>query len=328
MLVENDNNVNSTQDLPKSMKPKLSPVTFQELIRFKEELLKELREYKSNTTKNVYNEFNKYSELIEKVNTKMSYLQQEKSAFYLKSEFIQEKCNILENISIIQSELKNQIRLNEVQMQMIKKDLEDSLYRYDKAIVDNLQVPGLVGNSCRFPNLKEYILSNKEELSNIMILNKQTSMEFNSFKKRTDTAISQINDRIKSQEYKLLNILNTKYNELKEKYDGLYLALDGKIHDLSSKINIEIVEKNKETDEIKKLIYDNKKSLIENDEILKEEFIIEVESLKKSIQKVGKNIINLSKLLSGKNNGLNKQLVINNFNNMMKNLYKEINMIK
>lgn len=326
MSEEIPNLINSAQNLDKTIKPKLlSSVTFQELIQFKEELLKELRDYKSKTTHNVNMEFEKYSQLIEKVNNKMDFIQQEKSSFFLKSEFIEEKNNIFSNISNVKSELKKIITLNETQIKTIQKDLEDSNCRYDKAIVDNLQVPGLVGSGCRFLNLKLYILSNKEELNNAVNLSHQTSMDYKSFKKKTENYISQINEKIKSQDYNLSNRISSKFNELQEKFDGLYKALNEKINSLSNKLNSEIIEINKENEKIHKLISENKKTMKERNEILKDEIIIEIEEMKTKFHKIKKNIVNLTSLLAGKNKGLNKQMVINNFNNMMKNLYKEFN---
>ena len=199
-MSENKLNFNSTQNFPSDIKPKLSSITFQDLIDFKEELLKDLRQYKSKITNNINNEFEKYSQLIEKTNNKMDFIEKEKSTFLLKSEFTQEKNNILFEISIQQAEIKKQIDFNQVQIKNNSKEIEESTYRYDKAIIDNLKIPGLIGSACRFPNLKEYILSNRDEISNSIILNKKTSMEFKSFKKKVEMAINQINEKIKGQE--------------------------------------------------------------------------------------------------------------------------------
>ena len=316
---------NSAQDLPHNIKPKLSSITFQDLMSFKEELLKELREYKSKTTKNINYEFEKYTQLIEKTNNKMDFIEKEKSTFLLKSEFTQEKNNILLEISVQQAEIKKQIALNEVQIKNNSKEIQDSIYRYDKAIIENLNVPGLVGSACRFPNLKEYILSNKDEISNAVIANKKTSIEFKSFKKKMEISINQINEQIKGLEYRISNLVKSKFNELKEKFDSLYEALNGKITDESIKLNTEIDEKNIAIENINAIVSENKKKLLENDALLKEELIKEIEIIKKSFHKIKKNIVNLTNLLMGKNNGLNKQMVINNFNNMMKGLYKEFN---
>ena len=92
MSEENKKFVNSTNNLP-NPKSKMNPISFQDLISFKEELLKGLREYKSKTTNNINIEFEKYVLLIEKTNNKMNFIEKEKSTFLLKSEFVQEKKN-------------------------------------------------------------------------------------------------------------------------------------------------------------------------------------------------------------------------------------------
>ena len=320
--------INSTHNPPQEMKNKLTPITFQDLMSFKEELLKDLREYKSKTTKNVNNEFDKYKELIEKANIKMDFIEKEKSLFILKSEFTQEKNNIFSEISNKESEINKKIMLNEVQINSCQKDIEDSIYRYDKAIIDNLQVPGLIGNSCRFPNLKEYILTNKDELNNCLMINNKNSISFKSYKKKNDMDISQINEKIKSQEYKLSNLIHSKFNETKDRFEGLYEALDEKINNLSNVVNLDTNQKNKEIEKINNLINENSKQANQKNDNLKEELISEIEDLKTKFHKIKKNIVNLSGLLMGKNNGLNKQMVINNFNNMMKNLFKDLNIDK
>ena len=40
----------------------------------------------------------------------------------------------------------------------VAKDLKDSIYKFDKIYLDNLHLPGVVGDSnCRFKNFKEFI---------------------------------------------------------------------------------------------------------------------------------------------------------------------------
>ena len=315
----------STQEIPKPNQLQSSPssITIHDLISFKEDLLKDLRQYKSKTTTNINSEFDKYLVLIEKTNNKMDFIEKEKSTFVQKADYTQDKNNIYLEISNSNTELKKQIMVEDVQITTIKKDIEEIIYKYDKTIIDNLQIPGLVGNSCRFPNLKEYILSNKDDMTKAIMVNKQTSMEFKSFKKKIEVAINQINEKIKSQEYKYLNLLNSKFNELKTKFDGLYEALDDKINNIKTQVAIEKNEKNKEIEKIDKLIVENKKKMNEKNEIIKEEFFTQVEDIKKSVLKIKKNITNLTNLLTGKNNGMNKKAVINNFNHMMNKFYKE-----
>ena len=319
--------INSSKTIPQDIKPKIGAITFQDLISFKEEFLKELREYKSKTTKNIDNEFDKYKVLIEKANIKMDYIEKEKASFLLKSEFVEEKNNIYSEISTKETELKKKLMLNEVQVTSCQKELENSIYKYDKAIIENLQVPGLVGNSCRFPNLKEYILTNKDELSICLNNNSKTAIEVKSFKKKTDMNITQINEKIKAQEYRLTNATFSKFNELKNHIQSIYEALDQKISHLTNIVDLEKTENVKEFENIKKTIKENNQKTIDNHESLKVQFTNEIEEINTKFHKIKKNIVNLSALLKGKKKGLKKK-IMNNFNNMVKDLNTELNLNK
>ena len=318
----------SEHNISHQLNQKITPVTIKDLIIFKDELLKELHYLKLNITNNINNEFLKYTELVENINKKIDNFEKEKLSFILKSEFIYEKDNIFSLISNKEEELKKKLMLTDAQISTCQKDLEKSTYRYDKTIVDNLYVPGLIGNACRFPNLKEYILYNKDELSSTIIINKQISMDFKSFKKKTEMNMKQINDIIKQQEIKLSNLMNSKIFGVVEKYDGLYDALNEKINNLDKYINSKVEYISKEEKKLNNLVDENKKAIIDDNEIFKEDITTQMSEINNHFQKIKKSILSLANLLIGKNNAQNKQMIINSFNNMMMSLFKELNIEK
>jgi len=316
--------IKSNNNMTGSLKPKLPQISYQDLIKFKEELLKELRDYKYQTTLNINNEFHKYEKLIENKNVITDFIEKEKLSLLSKSEFSIEKNNILSQISNKEQEIQNKLVVTEVQLNSYKRDVEKSIYRYDKIIVENLQIPGLVGNACKYPNLKEYILANKEELNNSSMISKQASMELKSFKKKTEMNISIINEKISDQKYKLLNLINSKFNEVNEKFEGLYTALSEKINNMDN-VNNENENLNQEIKKLNDLIFENKNKIIEENNISKGELLTEIDEIKKKFEKTNKNIINLANLLMGKNNKQNKKAIIDNFNDMNMDLFKDIN---
>ena len=303
--------------MTESIKPKLPQISYQDLIKFKEELLKELRDYKYQTTLNINNEFHKFEKLIENKNVITNFIEKEKLSLLSKSEFSNEKNIILSQISNKEEEIRNKLIVIDAKLNNYKRDVEESIYRYDKIIVENLQVPGLVGKACKYPNLKEYILANKEELNNSSMNSKQVSMELKSFKKKTEMNISIMNEKISEQKYKLLNLINSKFNEVSEKFEGLYTALNEKIDNMDHGVNNENDILNKE---IKKL-----NEIIEENNISKKELLTEIDEIKKKFDKIRKNIINLANLLTGKNNKQNRKSIIDHFNNMTMDLFKDIN---
>ena len=317
--------IKSSNNMTESLKPKLPQMSYQDLIKFKEELLKELHDYKYQTTLNINNEFHKFEKLIENKNTITDFIEKEKLSLLSKLEFSNEKNIIFSEISNKEQEIINKLVVTDAKLNTYKRDVEESIYRYDKIIIDNLQIPGLVGNACKFPNLKEYILTNKDELNSLSMISKQTSMEFKSFKKKTEMNISFINEKISEQKYKLMNLVNSKFHEVSEKFEGLYTALNEKIDNMDNGINFETEILNKEIKKLNDLIFENKKKIIEENNVSKEELLTEIDEIKKKFYKIKKTIINLAYLLMGKNNKQNKKIIIDNFIYMMKDLYKDIN---
>jgi hypothetical protein len=51
----------------------------------------------------------------------------------------------------------DQINSHELRIANVTKSLQTSCYKYDKIFLDNLQIPGTIGDYCRFKNMKEYI---------------------------------------------------------------------------------------------------------------------------------------------------------------------------
>ena len=111
--------------------------------------------------------------------------------------------------------------------------------------------------------------------------------------------------------------INSKFNELSEKFEGLYTALNEKIDNMDHGVNNENDILNKE---IKKL-----NEIIEENNISKKELLTEIDEIKKKFDKIRKNIINLANLLTGKNNKQNRKSIIDHFNNMTMDLFKDIN---
>ena len=68
----------------------------------------------------------------------------------------------------INNKLDEKISTLGAKINMVKKDLSDACFRYDKIIIDNLKVTGLIGEGCTFTNLKnfiEFIYKNITEIS-------------------------------------------------------------------------------------------------------------------------------------------------------------------
>ena len=298
-------------------------VTFQDLIIFKEDILKELRNYKLKISNSVNIEFEKYVDLLEKSNKNLNYYEKDKSSFMSKLDFVQEKEKLFNEVINTTNALRNEVMINQLHISTCRKDIDNSCYKYDKVISDNLLVPGIIGTSCKFGNLKEYIVYNKEEMNNAFLGNRQNANDLNVLRRKVDTNTAQLNTKIKSLEYRLSNFITSKYHELDDKFDRLYEELNKRMNSLSYEVNSNIEERKNELTRLKNFVFEENAKTIESVKTIKNDIINEFDIMKKNFKKIKKNIVSLTNLLMGRTHNMNKQLVINNFNNMMLELFKE-----
>ena len=74
------------------------------------------------------------------------------------------KVKILENLPELEKTVKNNsedIFTQKIGITNCEKNLDSATKKYDKIVIENLNVPGLIGNSCQYKNLREYIEVNK-----------------------------------------------------------------------------------------------------------------------------------------------------------------------
>ena len=152
-----ENNQSSKENKPEIMKN----ASFLDLIVFKEEILKLMKDLKSEINSKLSSEFQKYRNLMNISQNKFLSIE---SSFLSKLNYIEEKEEILNKIKTIEEEFEKNLMKQNIIINNCSKDLRNACFKYDKIIVDNLYIPSLIGQACQFPNLKEYILANKDAI--------------------------------------------------------------------------------------------------------------------------------------------------------------------
>ena len=326
MSYESKKGVNANVNSNKDLNFKMNQVTYQDLIIFKEELLKDLRNYKNKISTNINNQFDKYNRLLEKSNQNLNYYEKDKSSFMTKIDFTEEKEKLFFELTNKNNDLKNQVMTNQVHISSCRKDIDNSCFKYDQIISDNLLVPGLIGKSCKYQNLKEYILFNKEEINNALTCNKQVTIDINLLKKKFDTINGQVNTKLKSLEYRITNFITSKFNEVGQKFDVLYDELNKRMNTLNHDVKSNVEERNNELARLKNFVFEENSKAVDDVKNIKEEINTEFKKIKITSKDIKKNIVCLTNLLMGKNFNQNKQSVMSNFNNMMLELFQEFNL--
>ena len=296
--------------------------SLRDFIIFKEEFLRSLGDLKKEMSDNILKEQKKFDILAE---NNLIFTNNINNNFMTKINFIEEKNEIISQIKSIERNINNQVMINQVNLSTHKKDLSNACSKYDKLIMENLLVPGLIGNACKFPTLKDYLLYNLEEMANHSSDNQKNSIEIKEIRNKLDN----IYERLKIQIIQMKNTLHAytdiKIKELNLKVDSVNLNNSDLVANLREQ-GKRILAGANHIEKIKnEAIESNAKAAIAIGKSNKN-VANQLAQAKNEFKAMKKNIIDLYIILTRKENDKNKKAkeeVIKSFNDMMGELIKE-----
>ncbi len=235
-----------------------------------------------------------------------------------------EKCS-----DIIPTEKKNSETLisHEIKINNLHKEISDGFYKYDRLFLDNLVIPGQIGEYCRFKNAKEcfnFLISQTATLSDYK---EKMNVDFKSFKEKCDEYFKKVHNDIETNKEVfmkyttekseiIMDNCNKKINEYLDKIEEAKIenySYAGKLKESSdcliNETNKLLILKNditKNNSELKNKIQEINIKCLENISFLK----IEVEKMDRKIQEI-KQFINNIKF----NKNLNPELFKNEIKN-------------
>ena len=285
-----------------------------ELLQFKDEFLKELREIEIKFEKKLEKQSIiiaiKNQEQEDKIN--LTIQKNDK----LLDTMLDQKTKI-EKISELytwQKKLNDMLITHEMRINNLLNDNKKLERNYDKIIIDNLRVPGYIGTSCTFKNLSEYIQNNineiqriKNEKENDKKMNEDIKNKLDNFIKNmlslVDNSVNRCNQYTDNKQIYLENILKNKLVEIDEKNMDLRTQLFANI----SKVNKKVENFGLKLSEL----YNLKEDVNNEIDIKFKEIIKDFEVTKSDIKQNIQEIIEYKSSLNG--------LIDKKFDNLIKN---------
>ena len=288
---------------------------------FKDEVLKNNKIFEENLEKSI---FKKFSELNLNFKNSQDYLnrllsQNNKLLDSLTDYNIKiDKIPILEQFK---NKVDSMIITHEIRINNALDEIASIKLKYDKAIINNLLVPGFIGPSCQFKNMGEYIMNNINELSKIKAEREMIKSSFKDLRIKTDSSVK--------------TILNLTESLVRRSND----YTDSRISELKEFINEKIVMINEKEKEIKAIIKDfeeeqenNRKKEEKFEKDLKEDALLTINNKVNELKKNQEEII--YKAMTQNNNFLEKYInqifenKLKNITDNIKNIENKINEIK
>ena len=266
----------------------LESISKNDFLFFQNDILKDIKEIKS-TLENKIAQVNQglilkiteqdsiISKLTENINEVLAKYASSKHDNQRIEELLKMRATINDSIS----DCKTQINL-------VNRSLNSAISKYDTIIIDNLNLPGIVGYSCKYKNFKEFFEFINTEIKAFNLFKSQQAAimkkyreDLKNFEKKEETDILETINKTnkycdtKFKEYE--KILEDKFNTTQD------LVLATRIE--NSQNAMKLIEKTKELEKYHDKLKEIKKEIYEDNEKQLEKFKKEVENNNKIFTK-------------------------------------------
>ena len=180
--IPNQNISNSQLDLINKIIQKEISKTY---LDIKDEMKKKILDYENRTLIYLNELDNKTNEL----NEKYTHLFEQVNILNLKTEKTEQTENKFSQVQLLLAQ--HDIRINN-----LIKDLTDSCFKYDKLFLNNLQVPGEIGDCCKWKNVKEFLIFSIKQFSILEDYMLKNQMNFKSHKDKLDLISGKLNNQV------------------------------------------------------------------------------------------------------------------------------------
>lgn len=212
-------------------------VTKTDFIYFQNDILKEL--------KKIENKFNnKLLESIEILKEKVTINENKVNLFKDKfnelSNICVEEKNFFEKVEKLikfKEKIEDENLLFNSKLNNLQKFMNDNFYKYDRIFTNNFIVPGIIGDNCKFPNLKNFLEFSYSNFENLNKFKEKQNIDQKMYKEKLENIINQFKIQMGNEEIKNQNSINNKIAVLDNKFEEKFLALDNKINSLKIENN-------------------------------------------------------------------------------------------
>ena len=206
---------------------------------------------------------------LEATNTKFDHAFDKQNENKLKMEKI-------ESLLAFQNKANDMLTTHEIRINNAIKDLENAKYKYDKIFIDNLTVPGYIGEFCTFKTMRDYIDNNIKEMSSLNQFKNKSDMDLKEYKTKLESLIKQFTQSLNQFSSQQIAYANGMKKETMKYVDDEIKIINDKVQDLRLENTKEGIRMKEKTEELLK----EKENVIALKEELKKSFKDDSDNLK------------------------------------------------
>ena len=137
---------------------------------------------------------------------------------------------IFYEINSINQKMENNYFILKNDICSLRNEMKDNIYKYEKLISDNLQIPGLIGYKSKFLNISEFLQNLYKKNNDLYKSKAQQESDFIKYKEKLNNAFTFNRNQFEIIENKILSRLELKLNEFSKKNTETINILEEKIN--------------------------------------------------------------------------------------------------
>ena len=177
---------------------KNNKMNYSDLIQFKDEVLKNLRELEKKIMSKVNKNQEDISSDLNTINQSLNFMRTSSNSMI--DSIAEQKLNS-DKILVIEADLKKfNTALNSQEKKINENMIEISYIReqYEKSLSDSLMVPGIIGKNCKYKTFNDFVISSNNEVTKLKNEKEYSKKESRDLKQKLEQSIKSVSSLVDS----------------------------------------------------------------------------------------------------------------------------------
>ena len=195
-----------------------------DFVYFRNEILKDMKQIETKINEKVINLYSSFKKISTENDEKINLID-------LKLKALQNNDPIILENKINSKFEKTKTKFEEkfddmgVKINLLQKDLSNACFKYDKIVIDNLKVTGLVGEACPYSSLKYYIEFIHKKINELTLSRDKLNNELKLVNNKINDIVIQVKSDLEQQKYIIGDMTSSRLTDANNKFlerDKLY----------------------------------------------------------------------------------------------------------
>ena len=199
----------------------MSEIPKNDLMFLQNEILGDIKKVENKLDNKIYNISESLNEQKTTYQKKMNHLEAQFNILKQKTQELKStnsnEREINTKINSLEKKLEDYILKLDSRITLFQSNFHDSCYKYDKAIMNNTTIPGLIGERCPYSSMRDFYESVHRKINDSLRQKEQQSLDLKKYKEKMESVITQSKTRLPMFENRITSYFDTQIKELDNK---------------------------------------------------------------------------------------------------------------